>query len=83
MFHLFGDLLNTSSYHLFVGDFNAELLSPSTRLRIKYKPVQLKQCVLPTQTMTKPRIADARKNMKLLKPFPLCALSTFSATSAA
>jgi hypothetical protein len=38
---LFVDTLNTSQYHLFFGDFNSELLAPSTRLRVKRKPVDL------------------------------------------
>lgn len=83
MLPIFSDTLNTSDFHLFVGDFNAELLAPTTRLRVKYKPVALSQCVLPTDSMTQQRVADARKNMKTLSPFPLCALSTFSANSAA
>lgn len=38
---MFSDLLNTSQFHMFVGDFNGELLAPATRLRLKCMPVPL------------------------------------------
>jgi hypothetical protein len=41
MTHVFTDLLNTSQYHFYFGDYNSELLSPSARIRLKFKPVQL------------------------------------------
>lgn len=83
MANLFTELLNTSQFHLFVGDFNSELLTPSTRLRTKCVSVDLQHCKLPSNSMTQHRQAEARRNVKFLCQFPLSVLSTFTPTSAA
>lgn len=41
---LFLNILNTTDYCFFIGDFNSELLQPKTRLRIKHGPVKINEC---------------------------------------